>query len=56
MSDVFKFLLLGLGAGAMYGLSAQGLVLIYRGSTIVNFPRAQSACSGRMCISSWPPM
>src|SRR6188472_1667200 len=30
-------MLLGLGAGALYGAMAQGLVLAYRGSGVVNF-------------------
>ncbi len=35
--DVARFAVLGLGAGAVYGLTAQGIVLIYRGSGVVNF-------------------
>ncbi|MEU7816727.1 branched-chain amino acid ABC transporter permease/ATP-binding protein [Pseudonocardia sp. NPDC049154] len=37
MTEVLRFILLGLGAGALYVLSATGLVLIYRGSGVVNF-------------------
>jgi sulfate-transporting ATPase len=37
MGEVISFALLGLGAGAIYALTAQGLVLSYRGSGIVNF-------------------
>ena len=37
MSTFINFFLLGLGSGAAYVLSAQGLVLIYRGSGVVNF-------------------
>ena len=37
MNIFMKFLLLGLGAGAMYALFAQGLVLIYKASGVVNF-------------------
>jgi sulfate-transporting ATPase len=37
VTEVFRFALLGLGAGALYVLSATGLVLIYRGSGVVNF-------------------
>ena len=38
MSDTFlQFGILGLGAGAVYGLVALGVVLVYRGSGIVNF-------------------
>ena len=38
MNSLVDFFLLGLGAGAMYALLAQGLVLIYRRSAVVNFP------------------
>lgn len=34
---VLQFALLGLGAGAIYALLGQGLVLIYRGSGLLNF-------------------
>jgi sulfate-transporting ATPase len=37
MTEVLRFVLLGLGAGALYVLSVTGLVLIYRGSGVVNF-------------------
>jgi ABC-type branched-subunit amino acid transport system ATPase component/ABC-type branched-subunit amino acid transport system permease subunit len=37
MADAIQFAILGLGAGAAYTLLAQGIVLIYRGSGIVNF-------------------
>ena len=37
MSDVIKFVLLGLGASAVYALIASGVVLVYRGSRVVNF-------------------
>jgi ABC-type branched-subunit amino acid transport system ATPase component/branched-subunit amino acid ABC-type transport system permease component len=35
--DFIRFALLGLGTGALYAILAQGLVLIYRGSGILNF-------------------
>lgn len=35
--EVFRFSLLGLGAGGLYALAAIGLVLVYRGSGVVNF-------------------
>ncbi|MBO0732189.1 MAG: ABC transporter permease, partial [Acidimicrobiaceae bacterium] len=35
--DVITYALLGLGLGAMYSLASQGLVLIYRGSGVLNF-------------------
>src|SRR5688572_33511570 len=37
MQDFLQFLIIGLGAGATYALFAQGAVLIYRGSGLVNF-------------------
>ena len=37
MTDFLQFALIGLGAGATYALFAQGAVLIYRGSGLVNF-------------------
>jgi ABC-type branched-subunit amino acid transport system ATPase component/ABC-type branched-subunit amino acid transport system permease subunit len=35
--DVLRFALLGLGAGAAYALLGQGIVVIYRGSGLLNF-------------------
>jgi sulfate-transporting ATPase len=37
MQSFIQFLIIGLGAGATYALFAQGAVLIYRGSGLVNF-------------------
>ena len=37
MEEVLRFALIGLGLGAMYSLASQGLVLIYRGSGVLNF-------------------
>ena len=37
MQSFLQFVILGLGAGATYALFAQGAVLIYRGSGLVNF-------------------
>src|SRR5215813_10806622 len=37
MTDFLKFLFLGLGSGGVYTLLALGVVLVYRGSGIVNF-------------------
>jgi sulfate-transporting ATPase len=38
--DVVRFALLGLGAGGIYALLAQGVVVAYRGSGILNFAHA----------------
>ena len=35
--DVLRFTLLGLGAGGLYALGAQGIILVYRGSGVLNF-------------------
>ena len=37
LDDIARFGVLGLGAGAVYALTALGIVLIYRGSGVVNF-------------------
>jgi ABC-type branched-subunit amino acid transport system ATPase component/branched-subunit amino acid ABC-type transport system permease component len=37
MTDVFQFAVLGLGLGALYAIAGIGLVLVYRGSRVVNF-------------------
>ena len=37
MTNFLQFAVIGLGAGACYALLAQGVVLIYRGSGVVNF-------------------
>jgi branched-subunit amino acid ABC-type transport system permease component len=37
VQSFLQFLIIGLGAGAVYALFAQGAVLIYRGSGLVNF-------------------
>jgi sulfate-transporting ATPase len=37
MRQVLQFAILGLGAGALYAIAAIGLVLVYRGSRVVNF-------------------
>lgn len=46
MSIFVKFLILGLGAGALYGLLAQGLVVIYRSSSVINFSQGAIATVG----------
>ncbi len=37
MSQVLTFLVIGLGVGGAYALAGQGIVLIYRGSGVINF-------------------
>jgi ABC-type branched-subunit amino acid transport system ATPase component/ABC-type branched-subunit amino acid transport system permease subunit len=42
------FALLGLGTGAIYALAGQGLVLIYRGSGVLNFAQGAFAAIGAL--------
>ena len=44
--EPLRFALLGLGAGAVYMLSGQGLVLVYRGSGIINFAQGAIGMTG----------
>jgi ABC-type branched-subunit amino acid transport system ATPase component/branched-subunit amino acid ABC-type transport system permease component len=37
MQEFIRFLLLGFGVGALYAISSQGLIVIYRGSGVLNF-------------------
>lgn len=46
MNDFILFSLLGLGVGSLYALAAQGLVVIYRGSGVLNFAQAAFAMVG----------
>ena len=46
MSTVFQFALLGLGLGGIYTLLGSGLVLIYRGSGVLNFAQGAYAMTG----------
>lgn len=47
---VVQFVLLGLGAGALYSLSALGIVLIYRGSGIINLANGATGMVGTYCF------
>src|SRR4051794_37057316 len=46
MTTFLQFVLLGLGAGAAYALLAQGLVLAFRGSGVLNFAQGGFALIG----------
>src|ERR1700712_2133389 len=46
MTEVFRFTVLGLGAGGLYALAAIGMVLVYRGSGVVNFAQAAMGMVG----------
>ncbi|GAA3516302.1 branched-chain amino acid ABC transporter permease/ATP-binding protein [Aeromicrobium panaciterrae] len=58
--EILQFVLLGLGIGAIYSLVSQGLVLIYRGSGIVNFAQGSFVMVGGYAYyefrvqQSWP--
>jgi ABC-type branched-subunit amino acid transport system ATPase component/branched-subunit amino acid ABC-type transport system permease component len=43
MEDFLRFALLGIGIGAIYGLTAQGLVLIFLSSRVLNFSQGAIA-------------
>ncbi|HEY4333598.1 MAG TPA: hypothetical protein VGM78_13545, partial [Ilumatobacteraceae bacterium] len=46
MIVLLRFVMLGLGVGAVYALISQGLVLVYRGSGVVNFAQGAFAMVG----------
>src|ERR1700674_2402796 len=46
VSEILDLALLGMGAGAIYGLLAQGLVVVYRGSGVLNFAQGAFAMPG----------
>ncbi len=46
MTEEFRFAVLGLGAGGLYALAAIGLVLVYRGSGVVNFAQGAMGMVG----------
>ena len=37
MNEAIRFALLGLGVGALYAFASQGLIVIYRGTGVLNF-------------------
>jgi sulfate-transporting ATPase len=43
MDEFLRFALLGIGVGALYGLTAQGLVLIFLSSRVLNFAQGSIA-------------
>ena len=46
MSDILFFLLAGLGLGSLYALLGGGLVIVYRGSGVINFAQGAFAMYG----------
>ncbi len=46
MNEVIRFALLGLGVGALYAFASQGLIVIYRGTGVLNFSLGATAIAG----------
>ena len=46
MGEVIRFAILGLGLGALYAFASQGLIVIYRGSGVLNFSLGATAIAG----------
>jgi ABC-type branched-subunit amino acid transport system ATPase component/branched-subunit amino acid ABC-type transport system permease component len=46
VEEVLKFAILGLAVGAIYAIAAQGLVVVYRGSGVLNFSHGAMALLG----------
>jgi ABC-type branched-subunit amino acid transport system ATPase component/branched-subunit amino acid ABC-type transport system permease component len=46
VTEVIRFGVLGLGTGALYALAALGVVLVYRGSGVVNFAQGAIGIAG----------
>jgi ABC-type branched-subunit amino acid transport system ATPase component/branched-subunit amino acid ABC-type transport system permease component len=51
--DVVRFALLGLGAGSVYALMALGLVVVYRGSGVLNFAQGAMGMIGAFTFYVW---
>lgn len=59
--EFVRFAVLGLGAGAMYGLSAQGIVLVHRASGVLNLAQGAMGMFGAylyfdLRASGWPAL
>ena len=46
INEIVQFALLGLGVGALYAFGSQGLIVVYRGSGIINFSLGATAIAG----------
>ena len=46
MDEVIRFALLGFGVGALYALASQGLIVVYRGTGVLNFSLGATAIAG----------
>ncbi len=59
MTEFFQYALLGFGLGAIYSLAAYGIVVIYRGSGVLNFAQGAMAAVGafvyfELLEGGWP--
>lgn len=46
MNEVVRFALLGLGVGALYAFASQGLIIVFRGTGVLNFSLGATAIAG----------
>ncbi len=46
MNEVIRFALLGLGVGALYAFASQGLIIIFRGTGVLNFSLGATGIAG----------
>jgi ABC-type branched-subunit amino acid transport system ATPase component/ABC-type branched-subunit amino acid transport system permease subunit len=46
MNEIIRYALLGLGVGALYAFASQGLMVIYRGTGVLNFSLGATAIAG----------
>jgi ABC-type branched-subunit amino acid transport system ATPase component/branched-subunit amino acid ABC-type transport system permease component len=53
MREFLQFAVLGLGAGAVYALLAYGVIVVYRGSGIINFAHGAMAMTGAYLSTVW---
>ncbi len=51
--DIIRYAMLGLGAGAVYALSALGVVVIYRGSGVLNFAHGAIGMVAAFVFYDW---
>ena len=46
INEIIQFALLGLGVGSLYAFASQGLIVIFRGTGIINFSLGATAIAG----------
>src|SRR5712672_2368401 len=52
MTQIILFAILGIGGGAAYALTGLGLVVIYKGSGILNLAQGAAAMFAAFCFTS----